>query len=218
MGLSGGGKRSSPRHRTRTNSNLAHEQYASYLAAVGRFDEAIAESTIALEIDPNSYTSQRNRGRILYLARRYDEAILQFKRVWEVHQDLGVFAGWLWVSYEMKGDHAQAYEWFMKIQKRTNPQLIELFQNAYETSGWQGVRQKVFELQLINEQNPSTNYYGMARQCALLGKKEQAFEYLNKAIENRAGQVQMLNVEPPFDILRDDPRFDELVKRVGIQQ
>ena len=57
----------------------------------------------------------------------------------------------------------------------------------------------------------------MARQCALLGKKEQAFEYLNKAIENRAGQVQMLNVEPPFDILRDDPRFDELVRRVGLK-
>ncbi len=50
----------------------------------------------------------------------------------------------------------------------------------------------------------------------MLGEKEQAFEYLNKAIEKRHGQLRMLKVEPNFDILRDDPRFDELVKRVGL--
>jgi serine/threonine protein kinase/Tfp pilus assembly protein PilF len=199
------------------NSDFAHEQYASYLSALGRFDEALEQLRIALEIDPNSYITQRHRGRILYLARRYDEAILQFKRVIEVHQDLGVFGGWLWTSYELKGDQARAYEWFIKIHNRVRPDLVPLFQQAYETSGWPGVQQKVFELQLINEQKGSTNYYGMARQCALIGKKELAFVYLNKAAENHAGQLQMLNVEPPFDVLRDDPRFEELVRRVGLK-
>ncbi len=198
------------------NSDFAHQQYASYLAACGRFDEALAESKTALEINPNSYNIQLDRARILYLARRYDEAILQYKRVVEVHHDLGVYGGWLWVSYEMKGDYEQAYEWFMKTQNRTNPELAPLYQKTYETSGWQGVRQKILELQMINEQTRSTNYYGLARQCAILGKKEQAFEYLNKAIENRQGQLQMLKVEPPFDSLRDDPRFAELVRRVGL--
>ena len=51
----------------------------------------------------------------------------------------------------------------------------------------------------------------------MLGDKEQAFEYLNKAIEKRQGQMIMLNVEPPFEILRGDPRFDELVRRVGLK-
>jgi len=54
-------------------------------------------------------------------------------------------------------------------------------------------------------------------QCALLGDKEQAFEYLNKAVEKRHSQMVMLNVEPAFDSLRDDPRFDELVRRVGLK-
>ena len=94
---------------------------------------------------------------------------------------------------------------------------MELFQKAYDTSGWPGVRQQVLELRMMNEQTASANSYGMARQCALMGKKELAFEFLNKAIEKRQGQLMMLNVEPPFDSLRDDPRFDELVRRVGLK-
>lgn len=199
------------------STDLAHEQYASYLASRGRFDEAIAESKTALDINPNLLQHQQVDGVILYRARRYDEAIIQLKRVIEVDENHATAYSWLWLAYEMKGDDAGAYEWFMKFQKRTNPERIGLFQNAYETSGWQGVRQKIFEVQKLNEQKPSANLYAMARQCALLGDKEQAFEYLNKAIEKRQGQMIQLNVEPAFDNLRDDPRFDELVRRVGLK-
>jgi tetratricopeptide (TPR) repeat protein/TolB-like protein len=199
------------------NSDLAHEQYASYLVARGRFEEAIAEIKTALEIDPNSLMYQLNNGRILYQARHYDEAILQLKRLIEVNQDYPLAYGWLLLVYEMKGDSAQAYESFKKFQKRIYSEHIELFQKTYETSGWQAVRQKSFELNKVNDQMPSANYYAMARQCALMGDKEQAFAYLNKAIEKRQGQMCMLNVDPPFDILRADPRFDELVRRVGLK-
>ncbi len=199
------------------NSESAHEQYGFYLAARGRFDEAIAESKMALEINPGSPVIQLRRGVILYLARRYDEAILQFKRIIEVDEHHGTAYGWLWLVCEMKGDDAGAYEWFMKFQKQKNPERLELFQHAYTTAGWRGVRQKNCELQKLDEQKPSANLYAMARQCAKLSVKEQAFEYLNKAIENRQGQMVMLNVEPSFDILRDDPRFDELVRRVGLK-
>ncbi len=199
------------------NSDLAHEQYASYLVARGRFEEAIAEIKTALEIDPNSLMYQLNNGRILYQARHYDEAILQLKRLIEVNEDYAIAYGWLLLAYEMKGDYAQAYESFKKFQKRTYSENIELFQKAYETSGWQAVRQKVFELNKSNNQKPSANYYATARQCALMGDKEQAFAYLNRAIEKRQGQMIMLNVDPPFDVLRNDPRFDELVRRVGLK-
>jgi len=199
------------------NSESAHEQYAFYLAVRGRFDEAIAESKIALEINPSSLVIQLRRGVILYLARRYDEAILQFKRVIEVDENFVTTYGWLWLACEMKGDDARAYEWFMRFQKQRNSEHIELFQNIYKTSGWRAVRQKQLEIEKLNEQKPSANLYAMARQCAKLGEKEQAFEYLNKATEKRQGQMVMLNVEPSFDILRDDPRFDELVRRVGLK-
>jgi serine/threonine-protein kinase len=198
-------------------SDLAHEQYASCLVARGRFGEAIAEIKAALEIDPNSLMYQLNHGRILYQARRYDEAILQLKRVIEVNEDYAIAYAWLLLACEMKGDYAQAYEWFMKSQKKDSEHL-ELFQKAYETSGWQGVRRQNFELNKVKEeQKPSANYYSMARQCALMGDKEQAFAYLNKALQKHQGQLVMLNVDPPFDRLRDDSRFDELVGRVGLK-
>ncbi len=198
------------------NSDLAHKQYAFYLAVRGRFDEAIAESETAQEINPGALSIQSEYGMILYYARRYDEAILQFTRAIEVNE---TFAnnGYLWLAYEMKGDNAQAYEWFMKGQKARNSEHLALFQNAYETSGWQGVRQKFLELEKLDEQKPSGNYFRLARQCTMLGEKEQAFEYLNKAIEKRHGQLITLNVDPSFDSLRDDPRFDELVRRIGLK-
>ena len=134
----------------------------------------------------------------------------------EVDENHATAYSWLFLVFDLKGDDAAAYEWFLKNQKRTNTPHLAAFQTAYETSGWQGVRQKKFELEKLNE-NPSTNHYGMARQCALLGEKEQAFAYLNKAVEKHQGQMTMLNVEPAFDALRDDLRFDELVRRVGLK-
>jgi tetratricopeptide (TPR) repeat protein len=199
------------------NGDLAHERYAFYLAVRGRFDEAIAESKKAQELNPSLLQHQQVDGVILYLARRYDEAILQLRRVIEVEETHPTAYAWLSLVYEMKGDNVQAYEWFMKSQKRTNSAHFELFQNAYETSGWQAVKQKMFELNKISDQKPSANYYSMARQCALMGNKEQAFAYLNKAIEKHQGQMIMLNVDPPFDTLRTDARFEELVRRVGLK-
>jgi len=199
------------------NSESAREQYAFYLAVRGRFDEAIEENKTALDINPGSLVIQQRRGVILYFARRYDEAIIQLKRIIEVDANFVTAYGWLWATYEKQGDDAQAYDWFIKSQKQINSEHIELYQNIYKTSGWKGVKQKQFEMEKQNEQKPSANFFAIARQCAKLGEKEQAFEYLNKAIEKRQGQMVMLNVDPSFDLLRDDPRFDELVRRVGLK-
>ncbi len=199
------------------NNDLAHERYAFCLAVRSRFDEAVSEAKTAQEINPNSLQHQHVGGVILYLARRYDEAIVQQRRVIEVDENHATAYSWLSLASDLNGDDAAAFEWFMKSQKRKDSENAELFQKTYETSGWQGVRQKFFELQKLNEQKPSANLYAMARQCALLGDKEQAFEYLNKAVEKHQGQMVMLNVEPSFDNLRDDPRFDELVGRVGLK-
>lgn len=118
-------------------------------------------------------------------------------------------------AYQMKGDETKAYEIFMKIQERRKSEHREVYQKAYETAGWQGVRRKMLEFAKLDEQG-SGGVFDIAKECALLGEKEQAFEYLNKAVEKRKWLIATLNVEPAFDSLRDDPRFDELVKRIGL--
>lgn len=199
------------------NNDHAHWLYALVLSYRGRFDEAMAEVETALAIDPGALMYQRDRGRFLYYARRYDEAIVQLKRVIDLDENFGSAYGWLMFSYEMKGDYAGAYETFIKTQKRTNPDRVEIYQKAYETEGWQGVGRKRLEFFKLNENKPESSFFDTARWCALPGEKEQAFEYLNKAVERREWAVIMLNVDPPFDSLRGDPRFAELVRRVGLQ-
>ncbi|HEY8559226.1 MAG TPA: hypothetical protein VIL74_02400 [Pyrinomonadaceae bacterium] len=197
------------------NNDSAHWFYAESLAYSGHFDEAIAEIETALEINPNSLPLQRDRGRILFYARRYDEAIVQLKRVVELDENFEPTWGYLFLSYEMKGDEAHAYEAFLKFQKRMTKR-IEIYRKDYETAGWRAVRRKLLEFSKLDEKAPGSNLFAIARQCALLGKKNEAFEYLNKAFEKHQMQMVMLKVEPSLDSLRDDPRFDELVKRVGL--
>jgi tetratricopeptide (TPR) repeat protein len=183
----------------------------------GRFDEALAEKKIALAINPASLVYQRDYGRILYFARRYDEAVEQLERVVELDENFQTAYGWLWLSYAMKGDAAGAFENFIKQQKRSNPDYVEPLQKAYESAGWQGAVRKQLDLQKLDEDKPGNSFYQMARFSAMLGEKEQAFEYLNKTIEKGHSQIVMLNVEPGFDSIRDDPRYDELIGRIGFK-
>jgi DNA-binding winged helix-turn-helix (wHTH) protein/TolB-like protein/Tfp pilus assembly protein PilF len=198
------------------NNDLARGLYAESLAYRGRFEEALAEIETALAINPNALAYQRDRGRILYYARRYDEAVAQLKRLAELNENFLPAWGYLWLSSDLKGDDAGAYEAFMEWQKRSKPDRVEIYQKTYESSGYQGVKRKLLEFDKLTEHTPGSNLFDMARQCALLGDKEQAFEYLNRAFEKHQMQMVMLNAEPALDSLRDDPRFAELVRRVGL--
>jgi tetratricopeptide (TPR) repeat protein len=195
------------------SNDTAHWAYALLSAYQGRFDKALKEIETALLIAPGTAMYERDRGRILYYARRYDEAILQLRRATELKEDLGSAWSWLSRAYKIKGDYTAAFESFMKI--RMAPENREAVQRAYETAGWQGVERKVLEIVKLNEQ-PGSDFYGIAVLSAGVGEKEQAFAYLNKAIEKRQWQVAMLNVDPLLDGLRDDFRFAELVKRAGL--
>ncbi len=196
------------------NQDLPHWLYALVLAYRGRIDEAMTEIETALAIVPNSLIYQRDRGRILYYARRYDEAIVELERVIELDEKFWTAYDWLWDTYEMKGDYAGAYKTFIKCYKQGNSDRFKAYQRAYETAGWKGVRRKKLEIIKQDELTPRS---AIAVLSALLGEKEEAFKYFNEALEKREWGMIMMNVEPTLDSLRSDPRFDELVRRVGFK-
>ncbi len=198
------------------NNDLAHATYSELLAETGHFDEALAEKDTALSIDPRSLVYQRDRGRILYYSRRYDLAIIQLKRVIELDENFQTAYGWMWLAYAMKGDAASAYEFFIRLMQKTEPGRVETLQNAYKTAGWEGVLKRQLELQKLNEHELSNSYYQMARISSLLGEKEAAFDYLKKTMEKGHSQIVMLKVEPAFDNLRDDPRFSDVLRQIGL--
>jgi serine/threonine-protein kinase len=199
------------------NNDTARWLYALLLANRRQFDQALVEIETAQAIDPSAEVYMTHRGRILYYARRYDEAIVQFKRVLELDKNLAVPYAWLRQVYAAKGNEAEAYEWFMIWQKRINPDRSETYQKTYETAGWQGVQRKHLEFENLVENKSGNNFFNTARYSALLGEKDQAFDYLNQAFEQRSWLISTLKVDPAFDSLRSDPRFAELVRRIGLK-
>jgi serine/threonine protein kinase len=191
------------------NNDTAHWAYGLLSAYRGGFDRAMTEIETALAIAPGTATYESDRGRVLYYSRRYDEAIVQLKRAIELKEYFPTAWFWLLRAQEMKGDYAGAYESFIKWEAIQKDEHLEDYQTAYEIAGWRGVRQKI--------KFSEDSFYGLAADTAFLGEKDQAFAYLNKAVESREWAIAMLNVDPALDSLRDDPRFDELVRRLRLK-
>ncbi|MBA4120881.1 MAG: tetratricopeptide repeat protein [Acidobacteria bacterium] len=194
------------------NSSLAHEIYSRYLNSRGRHDEAIAEVKTAIDLAPTSLFNQRNYGVALYYARRYPEAVTQFKRVIAMDKDFGTTYPWLINALQMQGNESEAFEWQMKFlaSQRADEETVQIFKTAYQTSGWQGILRE--QVKRFDEGNQAY-FYGVGVN-AKVGNKDKAFEYLEKSYGRRELWMAYLQVDPRLDSLRDDLRFDELVKRV----
>jgi tetratricopeptide (TPR) repeat protein len=198
------------------NSSLAHEIYSRYLYCRGRPDEAIIEIKTAIDLEPTSFFNQINYGAALYYARRYEEAAAQYKRVIETEKNSGSTVFWLVTTLALQGKEAEAFEWFIKslISQKASEETLQVYKTAYQKSGWQGVLRE--QLKRFDE-NGNQSYYLGASLNAQTGNKDQAFEYLEKSFKQREVWMAYFQVDPRLDNLRDDPRFDKLVRRDGLK-
>ena len=202
------------------NSSQAHSAYSRYLNCRGRFDEGIAEIKIAIDLEPASLVNQRDYGVSLYYARRYPDAVTQLKRVIAMDEKFDTAYNWIVVALEMQGKYPEAFEWWMKGRARNFPdpdeqKITEAVKAGYQASGWQGLlleQVRGFE----NKTDTRPDFQG-AVLYAKVGNKDKAFECLEKSYQRREPWMSLLKVEPGLDSVRDDPRFDELIKRVGLE-
>ncbi len=202
------------------NNAQAHHWYADYLMAMSRFDEALEEIKRARELDPFSLLINWNVGRILYFARRYDEALLELRKTLEMDQNFQRTHGYLEIVYRSKGMNDEAFAEHLVYATLTgaSAERITNLKEAYAAAGWKGVWQKEIEWALEDSKSRYVSHYGMAMLYDSLGDKDRTMEWLNKAYEERDGTLVYLKVEPRFDPLRDDPRFQDLLRRIGLPQ
>lgn len=192
------------------NNDTAHWLYGLLLTNRGLFDEGLREMEAALAIDPGAVVYMFHRGRILYYARRYDEAVTQYQHAIDLDDRLRSTYSWMVRVYETNGDYETAFRFFLKQEERSpRKDQLEHYQKVYETSGWVGVRQVA---------DTNGRFFDLARLHALRGEKDAAFENLNKAVEERHWLMTTMNVEPAFDNLRNDRRFGELLTRMGLSE
>jgi len=200
------------------NDPLTHVLYSYFFTAMGRFDEAIEQVKIHQQLDPVSLPMYANMVRANYFARRYDEAIEANRKALELDPGFPtthLFAG---AAYEQKGMYEEAVseiEIANRILGGAFPAALGALGHVYAVSGNRGeALKKLEELQAMSRQR-YVSPLDLAILYAGLGDKEQALEQLVKAYEDLSGWLINLKVEPRFDSLRSEPRFQDLLRRVG---
>ncbi len=194
------------------NDSDAHRAYGELLTYLGRREDSLAELRRALEIDPLALRANCEYGRSLSFARRYDEAITQLKRTLELDNSYWLTHYNLAITYNMKGDYAESVTERLKIQDLfSKPQTAALMRESFAKGGWQGFLRAMTPKQLP----PNVPLYIAATFHVELGEKDKALAILNQMYQDHNYDLVMLKVDPRLDPLRDDPRFQELMRRVG---
>ncbi len=198
----------------------AHEWYGWYLALMGRHNESIAELKRAEQLDPLSLSISWSRGFSFYMARQYEPAIEQLGRTLEMDPNLGVAHMMLGGSYLEMKMYKQAIAEAQKARLLDDsPTMLAVLGIFYAVSGNKGEAEKVLE-QLKELKQLSKRRFVPSAETAIiyaaLGKKDQAFEWLDRAYEDRSERLSWLKVDPELDSLRSDPRFAELMRRMRL--
>jgi TolB-like protein/DNA-binding winged helix-turn-helix (wHTH) protein/Tfp pilus assembly protein PilF len=200
------------------NYATAHHWYAEYLSFLGRFDEAFRESERARQLDPLSLIIAADNGAILYFSRQYDRAIVQFRAVLEMEPNFPR-AHALVFAYAEKGLFAEALNDIEKW-RRVDDSPFTWAAQAYVYGRWGQQEQARRALKRFEELNRSQqrDSAAIAWAYAATGNKDQAFALLEKAYSQHSNALTTLKVEPAYDPLRSDPRFQELLRRVRLDQ
>lgn len=197
------------------NYPTAHQWYAIYLMAKGEHEKALAEINKALELDPFSLVMRGDKGWLLYVAGRYDEAIEQFKAVNELDSNrLGSYLLILAYCKKEKFDEAFAEVNLELKRKGENPFFLSLLIYAEALAGRKNEALANLEKLKKMPQNdiPAFQY---ALVYSALSDKERAIDYLEKVVENRSSWQPFLKNEPSLESLRTHPRFQKLMNRLG---
>ena len=197
----------------------AHHWYAEHLMWLGRFDEALHESERARQLDPLSLIIAADNGAILYFSRQYDRAIEQFRSVLRKEPNFGR-ASIVVYAYLEKGmfEHALADAEIFRRDYGEGPWHWSLLAYIYGRTGQ--IEKARRELEKLEKLSRHESLDPVIMLWAHLGmsNKEEALADLEKAYSEHLAILTTLKVEPAFDPLRSDPRFQDLLRRVGLAQ
>ena len=210
----------------------AHVYYAHFLAAMGRSNESVSEAKRSLQVDPFSIFTMDFTDWVFYLDRQYDLATKQTQKTWELagsemqwsHYDLAQI-------YDATGRHREAIEEYIKAQEvfGMSPRRLGELRTAYQQHGEKGYWRKNLEFcgEASKERRKfaAVSGYGfcdyvkdliLASFHFHLGELDAGFQSLESAAAKHEAEIIYLNVDPQWDSVRSDPRFQALLRRIGL--
>jgi eukaryotic-like serine/threonine-protein kinase len=202
------------------NYASAHAYYGWYLVSVGRFEEGIEESKRAQVLDPLSIETNVIVGQNFYLARQYDLAIDTLRKTLDMEPNYWIAREFLGVAYEAKGDLSRAVTELQEARKIETdiPWPLAELGHAYALSGQRGEAEQIVKQLKDWSKRSYVPAYNLAEVYVVLGEKEQALALLEKAYADRSMFLTFLKIDPQLDSLHSEPRFKDLLRRVGLSQ
>jgi serine/threonine-protein kinase len=203
------------------NYATAHQWYAGYLGAMGKHDESITENKQAQELDPLSPIIGADLGTNFISARQYDQAITEFQKVLEMDPDYIIAHLFLGMAYAGKEMYDEAIAEVKKAQSHSDDDgslMKVLLGVIYSLSGKKDEAKKVLNEMLELSKHSYVSPWGISLIYVGLDQKDQAFEWLEKAYEERDHWMSSLKVLPILDSIRSDPRFIALLKKMGFEK
>ena len=195
------------------NYGTARSFYAASLIAVGRLDEAVAEYRRALEVEPLSLIINATLGLALYFARDYDHAVQELRQTIDMDPSFVEARARLGLVYEQKAMFAEAIAEFQQAvsASKNAPRFVSVLGHAYAASGQKGKAEE--SLVRLNEQAKQRYVapYDIAVVHMGLKNKDQAVKYLEMAYQDHSYWILWLKVDPRFDAIRGDRRYQDLV-------
>jgi len=195
-----------------------HFRFGLYLSSLGRFDEAASEFGRALELDPLALVINHAQAWPYHLSRRYDEAIQKYRKTLEMEPNFARTHLRLGEVFAAKGMYREAigeYEKFSALGGGST-MAVALIGNAHALTGKrQEALRAIEELTAASKRRYVPSFH-FALVYTGLGDKDKAFAWFERAYEERSQFLVDLKFEPILDPLRSDPRFAELVRRVGV--
>jgi TolB-like protein/Tfp pilus assembly protein PilF len=208
------------------NSAVLHQKYAFYLVRTGHLPEALAEVKRAVDLDPVSWRSFHTEGFIEYFSHQYDQALSLILRVraLDIHPPDWSFL--LGDVYAEKGMYPESIVAFKKSADgpnagpnagpKSSPDALGHLGNAYARAGQTAEAMKAIDRLQDQIRKNGVGRYEIALIYTGLGKKQEAFQWLEEAYQNHDVGLIYLKIDPCLDPLRPDPRFEDLIRRVGL--
>jgi eukaryotic-like serine/threonine-protein kinase len=197
----------------------AHQWHAVFSAQLGRFKEAVAEIGTAKELDPLSLPVATSAGRILRYARRYDEAIKELQTAIDLEPTFKFTHVELAEVFGLKGMFQEAASEWSKVDVRSgHPEQARDYSAVHDAAGYQRMMQLWIEHLREASKREYVSPTTMAVAYARMGNAEQALACLEEGYRQRAPGLSGIKVDPLFDSLRSNPRFQDLLRRMNFPQ
>jgi Tfp pilus assembly protein PilF len=205
------------------NDATAHQWYAEDMSSMGgREQEALAEINRAHQLDPQSLIISQSLGEVHLWARRYDEAIDVCQKVAKENPTFAEARSCLARAYWGKRMYPQVIEEWVAYGQlsgdRNNSDFGSAMEQGFRSAGWKGALTQGIKVRQAQRKRGYSSAYGIATLYAGLGDKDQAFQWLNTAYQERDSGLEKLKIDFLLDPLRSDPRFAGLVRKVGLPQ